>query len=421
MVRNLWRFVRFLAAKKSFISFRLFSLEKLCPDLNFGKVDNSTELIVSPFKQNNSEPNISNSTTSKENSLYERLFNKDNNQGQQPLKTNNVIDSRTLDNVSEKSSIDDESYSSESTKSLETIHYEEKSYCRKSKLKLNSQIRSFKLMLAEISSQDRKVFNFRVLPRCMWNNNNNNSQMCDAYVSKPFQQDSLTIFALNYDHLNDNDERVSREYYVNLKIDEKIDKNSKDTFATIELNDILMAKLKISKYSRVTLTNKKTVLNFFEKIELIPTSNNKVNKQEIIESFKEMLIKSAPLLINQDQIFKLCGGTVLVSVKIFPESFKYCVCDAEILRERKIFVSDQTKDLEILLKATDEISSIKLAGLQRKKSVIQTNELVNIVEDCVKSITIKNCRNEMNQLRKLGNILIMGKYIECSAVPCQLG
>lgn len=353
-----------------------------------------------------------------QSSLYQRLFNKDAANPAQKSRENSsgheVIDSRTLVNVnslSEQSSIEEDD-SSESTKSSENVRVEENPFCGRSKRKLVSQIRSMKTLLAEISSQERKVFNFRAVPRA-WND----SQMCDVYVSKPFQHDSHKIFAMSYDFVNENDERVSREYYVNLKFlesDAPIGKNPKNTYATIELNDILMAKLKISKFSRVTLTSKNTVVNFLERIELIPNSKN--NKQEILEDFKQMLIKnsdSSPLLINQGQIFKLCGGSVLVTVKLFPESFKYCLCDAEILRERKLFVSDQFNDVAPLLKAAGEISSssVKLNGLQKNNAVINTNELANIVEDCVNSICIKNCLNETNQLRKLGNFLILGNIL----------
>lgn len=370
---------------------------------------------MAPFKQSTQEKGFSSkkietSGTKKlnekedltQNSLYQRLFNKDTSRNSN---VKEVIDSRTLDNVSAKSSFDDED-SSESTKSSETIHFEENPFCSRSKRKLVSQIRSFNTLLAEISSQERKVFDFRVIPRT-WND----SQMCDVYVAKPFQHDSHRIFAMSYDHVNENDERVSREYYVNVKVDDQIGKNSKNTSANIELNDILMAALKISKFSRITLTSKNTVVNFLERIELIPTS--KTNKQEISEGFKQMLIDSSklsPLLINQGQIFKICGDSVMVTAKLFPESFKYCLCDAEILRERKIFVSDQIKDLEPILKAAGEISnpSAKSNGLPKNNAVINTNELVNMVEECVKGICIKNCLNGNNQLRKLGNFLITG-------------
>lgn len=391
--------------------------------MKFGKIDNSTELIVTPFEDktqtrqnssNKSQLNVTNRSTSKKelspNSLYQRLFNKESNVKQLPSKQNHaetIIDSRTLDNVSEKSSMDTDS--SESTESSETVNSEGKTYRRKSKQRFISEIRSFETLLAEISRQDRRIFNFRAIPR-VWSN----SEMCDVYVSKPIQHGLQTIYALNYDSVMENDERISREYFVNLKIDADIKKNSKNSSTTIELNDILMAKLKISKFSRITLSNKNTVLNFLEKIELIPTPNCKFSKQEIIEDFRRMLVETtrlSPLLINQDQIFKLCGDTVLVTAKIFPESFRYCLCDAELLRERKFFISDQVKDLKTITKAAEEISSpsSKLADLERNYSFINTKELANIIQDCVKSITIKNCLNETNRLRKFGNFLVLGK------------
>lgn len=390
----------------------------MSPNVKFGKIDNSTELIVNPFKRETQEGSSvlkQNSAILKEepnkNSLYQRLFNKGINQLQISSNTKDVevIDSRTLDNVTDQSSVIEDS--SESTRNSETINIEESSTFRKSKQKFMSQTRLFQTLWTEINSQDRKFFNFRAIPR-VWGN----SQMCDVYVSNPFQHESQTIFALNYDTINENDERVSREYYVALKIDPEIDKNSKQAYATIELNDILMAKLKISQFSRITLSSKNTIVNFLEKIELIPSSSNLVDMQEIIEDFKRTLVKSSstsPLLINQDQIFKLCGGTVLVTAKLFPESFRYCFCDAEILRERKIFLSNQFKDLKTIMKAADEISSLSnvLTAHERYSSFIHTNELISIIEECTKCITIKNCLNEKNRLRKLGNILILGKFL----------
>lgn len=400
----------------------------MSPDVKYGKVENSTELVVAPFKQDTQEKSFSSkkletngTKPSKEredpsqNSLYQRLFNKDTNPAQKPSRNSNVreiIDSRTLDNVSAKSSFEshDDEDSSESTMSSETVHVEENPFCSRSKRKLVSQIRSFNTLLSEISSQERKVFDFRVIPRT-WSD----SQMCDVYVAKPFQPDPHQIFAMTYDHVNENDERVSREYYVNVKYDDQISKNPKNTSANMELNDILMATLKISKFSRITLTSKNTVVNFLERIELIPTS--KTNKQEISEGFKQMLINEStqsPLLINQGQIFKICGGSVLVTAKLFPETFKYCLCDAEILRERKIFVSDQIKDLDSILKAAGEIStpSNKSNGLPEHNAVINTNELVNMVEESLRGICIKNCLDGKNHMRKLGNFLITGNIAE---------
>lgn len=387
--------------------------------MKYGRIENSTELIVTPFRKNTSdrrnisnqsEPNEMNLPKKERNSLYQRLFNKEISNMQvspKPTTIDDIIDSRTLDNVSDISSVDEDS--SESTRSSDIMHIKENANHRKSKQKLISQIHSLENLLVEISSQDRKIFTFRAIPR-VWEN----SQMCDVFVSKPFYLESQTTFALNYDDINENDERVSKEYYVNLKIDTKINENAMNSFPEIELNDILMAKLKISKFSCITMSSKNTVVNFIEKIELIPAPT-KFSKQEIFEDFKRMLVKSSsvkPLLFNQGQIFKLCGNAVMVTVKLYPETFKYCMCDAEILREKKIFLSDQLKDLSSILKAANEISSSAApsAALERNFVFIQTKELMNIVEECVQNITIKNCLSKKNQLRKLGNFLILGNY-----------
>lgn len=372
-----------------------------------------------PYGKNTlKESNISNQSGSNEltscnarkgrnpNSLYQRLFNKDINdasKSSKPATDEGIIDSRTLDNVSETSEED----SSESTRSSDAMHIKENLNYSKSKQKIVSQIRLFQNMLTEISSQDRKSFTFRVLPR-VWKD----SQMCDVFVSKPFE--SQTTFALNFDFINENDEQVTKEYYVNVKIDPEVSENA-PSYPTIELNDMLMAQQKISKFSRITLTTKNTVVNFLEKIELIPTQS-KISKQEIMEDFKRMLVKSSsvmPLLINQGQIFKLCGDAVFVTVKLYPETFRYCMCDAEILRENKIVLSEQNKDVQSIVKVANEISfpAMFSTAFEEDFVFIQTKELMNIVEECVTNITIKNCLNKKNQFRKLGNFLIYGRYL----------
>lgn len=389
------------------VLFKYFS-EKLSPNIKYGKIENNTEVIITLYKGNSTQiksiSNQSKSSTMNErrpNSLYQRLFNKESNIVANSDCTD-IIDSRTLDNVPDISSVDENSTDSiGSSKSMNLNH-------RESRQKLYSQIHSFESFLAQIANQDQKTFSFRSMPRAWCN-----FQMSDVFVSK-VHLESPTIFAMNYDFINENNERMSRDYYVNLKTDPEIEKNSTKSCATIELSDILMAKLNIKQFSRVTLCRKNTVINFLEKIEVIPTPS-KFSKQEIIEEFKWLLVKNtsaSPLLINQDQIFRLCRLNLLVSVKLFPESFKYCLCDAEILRENKIFVSDQTKDLTQIMKIANEISSSNTtkSAIQNNFFFIRTKELTDIVEDCVQNITAKNCLNKKNQLRKLGNFLILGKY-----------
>lgn len=350
------------------------------------------------------------------------MFNKNTTQPNTPHKKpseslEGIIDSRTLDNVSDESSTSDESdetiYNDQQEgKAPKTIITEESPCHRRAKLKLDSQIRLFDTVLTELKNQDRKLYKFRAIPR-LWGT----SQMCDVYLTKrntPKELDFQAIYILSCDSVNENDDRITKEYYVNLLPSIETDMSTNSIYPSIEINDVLMAKLKLSKFSRVSLSNKKTVLNFFEKIELIPTSAlNATRKQEVMEDFKRMLINlchSTPLLINQDQIFKLCGGNVMVTVKIFPESFRYCLCDAEILRENKLSFSEQNKDLTHILDAADDLTaSSKLVSLDRSPSFIHIMEIMDIVDSCVENIALKNCLGGENRFRKSNNYLITGK------------
>lgn len=408
--------------------------------MKYGKIDNNTEFIVTPFKEKlpntNSKSNNIGSTSKKDqnqNSLYQRLFNKDTNKPHSSSKEKisadeGIIDSTTLDNVSVRSSSTEED-SSESDGTIydgnsekprndsdESLLCKNDPDSRRSKMKLDLQVRLFDTLLIELKNQDRKSYKFRAIPRA-WDN----SQMCDVFLTKhntPKDFKSDAVFILNCECINENDDRIAKEYYVYLRTATESPKIPKTIYPSIEINDILMAKMKISKFNRVSLSTKKTVLNFFEKIELIPVMvPSTIEKQEIEEDFKRLLIqctRSTPLLINQEQIFKLGEGNVLVTAKIYPESFRYCLCDAEILRENKIFISENAKDIGNLLTSAEEMISPKsIAKLQEKHTFMHIDEYQNIIEDCLKKITIKNCLHEKNGLRKLNNYIIMGK-IHCN-------
>lgn len=413
--------------------------DKIHPDVKYGKIDNNTEFVVTPFKEKspntNSKPN-NNISTSKngqnQNSLYQRLFNKDmNNKSQSCSKKEisedeGIIDSTTLDNVSVRSSsMEEDSSESDETICDENLEkptgnsdvsslYKADPDSRRAKMKLDLQVRLFDTLLIELKYQDRKSYKFRAIPR-IWEN----SQMCDVFLTKhntPKDFKPNAVYMLNCECINENDDRIAKEYYVYLRSSTEFGEIPKSIYPSIEINDVLMAKMKISKFNRISLCTKKTVLNFFEKIELIPAiAPSTIEKQDIEEEFKRMLIqctRSAPLLINQEQVFKLCGGNVMITTKIYPESFRYCLCDAEILRENKIFISENTKDIASLLTSAEEIICPKImAQLKEKHIFMHIDEYNNIIEDCLKKITIKNCLQDKNGLRKSNNYIIMGKIL----------
>lgn len=452
----------------------------MSPKFRYGKIDNSTEFVVTPFKENSinesekspdadeikpkrpgpgkvqpkkSESNgTSRSTTEgglNENreSLYDRLFSKGpkKSNSNQSNGSTRVIDSTTLDNVSMKSS-DNESDSSDSEyseydgnnqsiNSSRRSSFSKKSHTPaapptsstqpkpKSKpIRLDVQSRLFDALLTELKNQDRKHYQFRVMPR-KWTE----SQMCDLFMTqhnKPESFDPSLAYVLSCESINDNDERLTKEYYVNVKPAAETETVPKNIYPTVEINDILMAHLNLQKFNRITLSTKKTVLNFVEKIELIPSSNTSVkHPKQIEESFKLLLIKNTrnnPMLINQDQIFKLCEGDVTVTAKIFPESFRYCLVDGEILRENKIFISEQRKDVstilcnaEDIMKPTEHKDDDSTGGFTANDCLVHLDEFEEIVKDCVENIVVNMCLDERNCMRKANNYLIVGRFRQC--------
>lgn len=452
--------------------------DKLSPNARYGKIENNTEFIVTPFKENatngvskkiesdkaespkkpeagkvspkrpevngTSKPNTGEDLNGNRGSLYDRLFNKgtkksDSNQSNGDTR---VIDSTTLDNVSVKSSFDDDS-DSESDYSIYDGNNQSINSSRRSSfsskrgqsppppttqqpkskpVRLDVQSRLFDALLTELINQDRKHYQFRAVPR-KWTE----SQMCDIFMTqhnKPETFDPSLIYVMSCEAINDNDERVTKEYYVSVKPAAETEIVPKNIYPSVEVNDILMAHLNLQKFNRITLSTKKTVLNFVEKIELIPSSNTGItNMKQIEEAFKLMLIKNtrtAPMLINQEQIFKLCDGDAIVVAKIFPESFRYCLCDGEILRENKIHVSEQRRDVSTILSNAEEVMTPKEhkedesgGGFTANDCCVDLKEFEDIVKDCVENIVVNTCLDDRNCLRKINNYLIVGKF-HCS-------
>lgn len=399
-------------------------IDKLLPNIQYGKINDSTEIIVesnrSELKRKNvpTESQPKESKHGQESSLYQRLFNRDGKQSDTSRKPNNgcIIDSRTLDNVSNESdsnSTEDSSGGSKESSyddSLDNIvnNNHTKNSVIKS-VRFDVQARLFDALLVELNSQIRKTFIFRAIP-LKWDK----FQMCDVFLTKqntPFDFDAGAVHVLSSEYINSNDERLTKEYYVNIKPGFTMESNREKIDPFIEINDVLMAHLKIPKFSRVTLSTKKTALNFVDRIELIlDNSSKQTDRHAIREDFKRLVLQhsSTSLLINQDQIFKLCGGKAMVSAKIYPVSFRYCLCDCEILRENKLFVSEQESVVSPTLTTNNEATTEK--ELDKNKPYIELNTYKSLIEDCVKNIVTKNCLDGENNFHKTNNYLIIGKY-----------
>lgn len=418
----------------------------MSPDVKYGKIENNTEFIVTPFGKSETNGNVTNGTkpTSEVNglkpvrndeangnrsSLYDRLFNK--SAGNRPTQTEpvkldeNVIDSTTLDNVSiastEKYASSDESDSeSEASSTISNSTCDRAPPPPKARpVRLDVQCRLFEALLTELKNQERKSYSFRAITR-PWDDS---TEMCNLFLTQhntPEAFDARQVYVMRCEIINDNDERIAKEFYVNVKHVADNDAIPRNIYPTIEMNDILMAHLGVAKFSRITLTSKKTVLNFVEKIELTPATNSNISDlKEIEEGFKRLLANRTrfePMLINQEQIFQVCSGDAFVTVKIYPESFRYCLCDGEILRENKITMNERAKDLSAVLKAAEKISNPKDseqstdAAFSANDKIVHLDAFEEITNGCIQSVVANSCLDDKNALRKMFNIIVTGNF-----------
>lgn len=251
-------------------------------------------------------------------------------------------------------------------------------------------------LIATVKSQNNKRFHFRIVSS-KWNE----SQMCDLYLTRHNLPDLLDIDQVHVLRTDDD-----KEYYVNIKIIGGNEIFPENIYPTIEMNDILMAKLGLKQFERITLKPKATVLNFIDRIELFPSKTvNFKQVREIEDLFKQFILDNTslyPVLINQGQIIKL-KDELFVTASIFPDTFKYCLLDSAILKECKIGCVEQMKDLSGLLNSGPAVEGAEQGDL------VRLDKFEKIVENCAEQIKINLCLDDRNGLRRMGNILISGE------------
>lgn len=252
-------------------------------------------------------------------------------------------------------------------------------------------------LIAIVNKQNNKRFNFRIISS-KWNE----SQMCDLYLTRHNLPDFLDIEQV-YVLLTDDE----KEYYVNIKIIGSSETFPQNIYPTIEMNDILMSKLGLKQFERITLKPKATVLNFIDRIDLYPSKSvNHKQVRDIEDQFKQLILDNTslyPLLINQGQIFKL-KDDLLVTASIFPDTFKYCLLDSAILKECKIGCVEEVKDLSSVMNTETEVNGVK------QENLVRLEKFESIVSSCVEQIKINLCLDDRNFSRRMGNILISGEW-----------
>lgn len=204
-----------------------------------------------------------------------------------------------------------------------------------------------------------------------------------------------------------------KEYCVNVKVinDKEFPCNR---YPTLEINENLMALLEIKACERVILKPKPVLLNCLDKLELIPSKslddNTRDPRRRLETTFKNHIIdntKLYPLLLNQDQVVR-CKDQIL-SVKLWPMSLKCATIDSKILKENKIDVLMEHKNVSSILKPEPpKKDQEEEANVKTKAHQVTIAKFEEIINGCVNRLRDSLCLMDPHAVPIADNLLLVG-------------
>lgn len=313
------------------------------------------------------------------------------------------------------------------TNSKNNCSYIEK-FNHSKKNKLEEQKRLMNDLVNDLRKAYKKEYAFRLIPT-KWID----TQICDVFITRHNIPDTLDVDQIYNIHVKPTpttdplapaqiDERSAKDFYVNIKIVSDDETFPHNIYPTIEINDLLMAQLNIKPLDRVILSPVEANINRMERIELYPSQpiDGYRNCRTIEDAFKQLIIDKTilfPILINQQQCFRLADGAFIVTVKFFPETLKYSLCDATVLRDCKISCMEEIKPIDTVMKLAEKISQYPNEEEVDARAFVIIDKFQDIVDKCTQQIIFDLCLNEQNRLRKISNCIIVGKLMSITAFP----
>uniref|UniRef100_A0A182WG08 Peroxisomal ATPase PEX1 n=1 Tax=Anopheles minimus TaxID=112268 RepID=A0A182WG08_9DIPT len=245
-----------------------------------------------------------------------------------------------------------------------------------------------------------KVYEFRVI-RGVWNCRRSTTQLCDIHTTKenvPSTMDVNKPFLLT---TNDN-----REYYVNVRLTTDTDRRlPTNVYPTMEINDRLMEQLEINQGEKITLKPIHNALNIVDRIELLSaTKVAPLIEEDIVEKFKQFVLHNSKihaLLLNQDQLFKL--PEYYLTIRLQPQSLKYCLINSTILRYSKISCTGEVKPVAGLSDADSDKKkppAIKETEPGQQHKLVKVEKIERIIEECTDRLKYALCLDARNNIRQ---------------------
>lgn len=249
-------------------------------------------------------------------------------------------------------------------------------------------------------------FEFRVIS-CKWDQE---LPICNGFITRAnrlqgLDTDQLFLLKTNGD----------KEYYINLKLVEDSDFPT-NIYPTIKLNENLMQLLELQPFERVVLKPKQTLLNRVDKIELIPSKKideGSRDARKIETAFNTHIIDHTrlyPLLLNQDQVIKLAD--FIVSVKLWPTSLKCAQIDSKILRENKVDVLDDCKNVASVVTINEKEKNDEAAEKKCKLPTVEIGKFEEVRKQCVDRLKTSLCLDQVNSTRISDNLLFVGEFLK---------
>ncbi|KAM8707648.1 hypothetical protein ACLKA7_014734 [Drosophila subpalustris] len=340
------------------------TVDRLKPVISYGRIDHNTQLVVAP-------------------NLYKGLTNGNTN--------GNEEESSKLSRSKTTAQVRDELVTPPALSHSATMSNV------KNNLQRNKRQDHMQRLKKDLRRESSRSFEFRVI-RGLWHEQ---AQESDVYI----RQTHLPEF-MDLEQFYSMKTAGDKEYYVRVRLvsDEDGDGDLPATIhPSIELNANLMKLLSIKELERVVLRPKVTVVNFVEKIELF--AHKKTHYKIIENAFKRFVIEKTqktPMLFNQEEVVRL-EDDLLVTVGILPEHFRYCVVDAQFLKESKIYAADLVRPVNEIIKEQPPATSPLSV-----KDLIRLPEYDKIVDHVVSELRMNLCLNAQNSVLRQGNVLLTG-------------
>uniref|UniRef100_A0A7G3A7F2 Peroxisomal ATPase PEX1 n=1 Tax=Lutzomyia longipalpis TaxID=7200 RepID=A0A7G3A7F2_LUTLO len=344
-------------------------VDSIEPSMEFGRIENDTELIVAPFV--GTKPSLA---AKKANRTSLHIPHGEEEDKLPTLAPWRETESAPKSNPLSKSSTF-ASVSSISSNGIES--------------KIDAMQELHKELLAEVTVTTE----FRIIPR-KWIDCNQINEIFTTKANLPTNFDLSRIYLARTSE--------NREAFISVKLLPTDEGFPSNIFPSVEVYEPLMRILGVRPFERIELRPKNTVLNFIERIDLLPSRNVSFREAKDIENdFKNFILdktKILPVVLNQEQMLKLREGT-FITVKLIPESFRYCLLDSDIVRESKIFVSDEVRMIKDANEAAEEV---------KKNTFIRVPSFVQIVEENVKNLKQNLCLDGRQKKPLPENILLIG-------------